>query len=181
MGNFKEDIVHTEAMVFDVDGVFTDGGIIPLPDGDFIRKYNAKDGYAVAYAVKMGYRIIIISGGRGLTLEKRFRHLGITDLFIDVTDKSALLKEFMAKENLDPRNVIFVGDDIPDLECMRMVGIPVCPSDSAPEVIEAARYVSEYAGGKGCVRDIIEQVLRARGDWARDSKGVTTSKDVVSA
>ena len=180
MGNFKEEIVRTEAFVFDVDGVMTDGGIIPTPDGDFIRRYDAKDGYALAYAVKLGYKVCIISGGRGRTLEHRLRMLGIREYHLDCMDKIATLREFMAREGLDPRYVIYMGDDIPDLECMREVGIPVCPADASSEAIEASRYVSEFRGGHGAVRDIVEQVLRARGDWARDSMGVTPSSLVAS-
>ena len=167
MGNFKEDIARCEAFVFDVDGVMTDGGIIPTADGDFIRRYNAKDGYALAYAIKMGYKVCIITGGRGRTLENRLRMLGIRHFYIDCMDKITTLREYLA-------------DDIPDLECMREVGIPVCPSDAAAEVIEASRYISEFRGGEGAVRDIVEQVLRARGDWARDSQGVTPSSLAAS-
>ncbi|MDE5963392.1 MAG: HAD hydrolase family protein [Alistipes sp.] len=180
MGNFKEDIACVEAFVFDVDGVMTDGGIIPTADGDFIRRYNAKDGYALAYAVKMGYRICIISGGRGKLLERRLQMLGIRDYFIDCMDKITTLRSYFAEKGIDPAHVIYMGDDIPDLECMREVGIPVCPADAVSEVVEASRYVSEFNGGAGAVRDIIEQVLRARGDWARDSMGVTPSTLVAS-
>ena len=180
MGNFKEDIARCEAFVFDVDGVMTDGGISPTPDGDFIRRYNAKDGYALAYAIKIGYKVCIITGGRGRTLENRLRMLGIRHFYIDCMDKITVLREYLANERLDPQNVIYMGDDIPDLECMREGGIPVCPSDAAAEVSEAARYVSELRGGEGAVRDIVEQVLRARGDWARDSQGVTPSSLAAS-
>ena len=180
MGNFKEDIARCEAFVFDVDGVMTDGGIIPTAVGDFIRRYNAKDGYALAYAIKMGYKVCIITGGRGRTLENRLRMLGIRHFYIDCMDKITTLREYLANEGLNPQNVIYMGDDIPDLECMREVGIPVCPSDAAAEVIEASRYISEFRGGEGAVRDIVEQVLRARGDWARDSQGVTPSSLAAS-
>ena len=128
MGNFKEDIARCEAFVFDVDGVMTDGGIIPTPDGDFIRRYNAKDGYALAYAIKMGYKVCIITGGRGKTLENRLKMLGVTRAYIDCMDKISALHEYFAEEGIDPRNAIYMGDDIPDLECMREVGIPVCPA-----------------------------------------------------
>ena len=175
MGNFKEDIAAVEAFVFDVDGVMTDGGIIPTAEGDFIRRYNAKDGYALAYAVKLGYKVCIITGGRGRTLENRLRMLGIRRYYIDCMDKIATLRNYLAEEGLDPQHVIYMGDDIPDLECMQAVGIPVCPADAAPEVLEVSRYVSEFNGGHGAVRDIIEQVLRARGDWAKDSMCVTPS------
>ena len=180
MGNFKEDIARCGAFVFDVDGVMTDGGIIPTADGDFIRRYNAKDGYALAYAIKMGYKVCIITGGRGRTLENRLRMLGIRHFYIDCMDKIRALREYLSNEGLDPQDVIYMGDDIPDLECMRAVGIPVCPADAAAEVIEASRYVSEFRGGEGAVRDIIEQVLRARGDRARDSQGVTPSSLAAS-
>ncbi len=175
MGNFKEDIARCEAFVFDVDGVFTDGGIIPIEGGDFIRKYNAKDGYAVAYALREGYKICIISGGHGELLRRRMTMLGVTDMYINCMDKIAAINEFFEKESINPENVVYMGDDIPDLDCMRLVGIPVAPADAAMEAIEAARYVSEYKGGQGCVRDIIEQVLRAKGDWAKHTNGVMPS------
>ena len=179
MGNFKEDIVKTEAFVFDVDGVFTDGGITPFGD-DFIRRYYAKDGYAVSYASKLGYKICIITVGRGKWLQERFERLRVTKIYADCADKIAALREFLDEYGLDARNVVFMGDDIPDLECMRAVGIPVAPADAASEILEAARYVSEYPGGRGCVRDIVEQVLRARGQWALHGKGVNCSKEAKS-
>ena len=180
MGNFKEDIARTEAFIFDVDGVMTDGGIIPTLDGDFIRRYNAKDGYALGYAVKMGYKVCIITGGRGKTLENRLRMLGINRYYTDCMDKITAMREYFADEGIDPAHAIYMGDDIPDLECMREVGIPVCPADAAAEVIEASRYASECRGGEGAVRDIVEQVLRARGDWAKNSEGVTPSSLAAS-
>ncbi len=180
MGNFKEDIARTEAFILDVVGVMTDGGIIPTLDGDFIRRYNAKDGYALGYAVKMGYKVCIITGGRGKTLENRLRMLGINRYYTDCMDKITAMREYFADEGIDPAHAIYMGDDIPDLECMREVGIPVCPADAAAEVIEASRYVSEFRGGEGAVRDIVEQVLRARGDWAKNSEGVTPSSLAAS-
>lgn len=180
MGNFKEDIALCDTFVFDVDGVMTDGGIVPTVDGDFIRRYDAKDGYALAYAMKMGYRVCIITGGRGRTLENRLRMLGIRDFYTDCMDKITTLRRYLAEHAIDPSRVIYMGDDIPDLECMREVGIPVCPADAASEVLETARYVSQFQGGHGAVRDVVEQVLRARGDWARDSMGVTPSSLAAS-
>ena len=180
MGNFKEDIARTEAFIFDVDGVMTDGGIIPTLDGDFIRRYNAKDGYALGYAVKMGYKVCIITGGRGKTLENRLRMLGINRYYTDCMDKITAMREYFADEGIDPAHAIYMGDDIPDLDCMREVGLPVCPADAAAEVIEASRYVSEFRGGEGAVRDIVEQVLRARGQWALHGKGVNCSKEAKS-
>ena len=172
MGNFKEDIARVEAIVLDVDGVMTDGGIIPTPDGDFIRRYNAKDGYAIASAIREGLKICIISGGRGRMLENRLQMLGVTRYYLNCMDKVTAIREFATDHNVDLENVIYMGDDIPDLECMRLVGVPVCPSDAAMEVVDASRYISEFNGGHGAVRDIIEQVMRAKGVWAKNLKGV---------
>ena len=180
MGNFKEDIAKIEAMIFDVDGVMTDGRIIPTAEGDFLRCYNCKDGYALAYAIRHGYRVCIITGGYGAILERRLRMLGVKEYYIDCMDKMTTLREYMQRHGLEPEQVLYMGDDIPDLECMRAVGMPVCPADSASEVLECSRYVSEYEGGRGAVRDIIEQVLRAKGDWAKSSEGVTPSSLVAS-
>ena len=131
MGNFKEDIARVEAIVLDVDGVMTDGGIIPTPDGDFIRRYNAKDGYAVASALREGFKVCVISGGRGRMLENRLTMLGVTRMYLNCMDKTQAINEFIADYNLNPEDMIYMGDDIPDLECMRLVGIPVCPADAA--------------------------------------------------
>ena len=180
--NFKELIADVEAFVFDVDGVFTDGDIIPLADGDFIRKYYAKDGYAVAYAIRQGYKICIISGGFGRTLESRMKRLGIEYLYLGCMDKIATIHEFAERTGVDLSKTIYRGDDIPDWECRREVGIPVAPADACSEVLETAVYVSEYGGGKGAVRDIIEQVLRVQGRWALNGKGVIAddSKEAAS-
>lgn len=161
-----------EAFVFDVDGVMTDGKIIPTPDGDFIRCYYAKDGYAMAYAIRQGYKVCIISGGFGATLKSRMERLGVRNYYLGCMDKIAAINEFAAREGINLENTIYMGDDIPDVECMRLVGIPVCPADACREVVDSSVYVSEYEGGHGAVRDILEQVLRAKGDWALDSKGV---------
>ena len=175
MGNFKEDVARVEALVFDVDGVMTDGGIIPTADGDFIRRYYAKDGYAIAYAIREGYKICVISGGRGEMLRRRLEMLGVTRIYLNCMDKTAAMAEFIADYNLNPENIIYMGDDIPDLECMRTVGIPVAPADGCAEVLDAAMYISEYNGGAGAVRDIIEQVLRVQGKWALDCQGVVAA------
>ena len=172
MGNFKEDIALVEAIVLDVDGVMTDGGIIPTPEGDFIRRYDAKDGYAIASALREGLKVCVISGGRGRMLENRLTMLGVSRMYLNCMDKVAAIEEFIYENNLTSEQVLYMGDDIPDLECMRIVGMPVCPADACMEVVEASRYVSEFAGGHGAVRDIVEQVMRAKGLWARNLKGV---------
>lgn len=167
MGNFKEDIARVEALVFDVDGVFTDGGITPLPGGDFMRRYNAKDGYAVFRALKAGLKVCIITGGWGELLERRFDLLGVTELHTKcLDDKEGRMRDFMKRFGLSAQQVLYMGDDLPDLGCMALAGVPVAPNDAAVEVLAAARYVSQFDGGMGCVRDVTEQVLRARGQWS---------------
>lgn len=178
--NFKEKLARVEALVLDVDGVLTDGSIIPLLGGDFIRVYNAKDGYALSYAIKHGFHVCVISGGYGPTLVSRMERLGVKHLYTNCMDKIKALHEFCGNVGVDLRNVIYMGDDIPDLECMREVGIPVCPADAASEIVEVSCYVSQFAGGRGCVRDIVEQVLRAKGQWALDSKGTIGDPNVAS-
>ncbi len=152
-------------MVFDVDGVFTDGGISLLSDGDFLRTYHAKDGFATTYAVARGYKIFIITGGKGELLLSRFDRLRVTEIHTNVADKCAVLRQLAQKHGFDLKNTIFMGDDIPDLGPMRIVGLPVCPADACHEIRDISIYVSQYAGGHGCVRDIVEQVLRAQNNW----------------
>lgn len=180
--NFKELLADVEAFVFDVDGVMTDGGIMPLADGDFIRKYNAKDGYALAYAVKHNCNIGVISGGFGKTLACRMNRLGIKHQYLGCLDKIAAIDDFIAKTGVKREHILYMGDDIPDLEVLRYVGIPVAPADACSEVLESVIYVSEHNGGAGAVRDVIEQVLRVKGMWALDSKGVIAddSNEVAS-
>ena len=170
--NFKEIIAEVEALIFDVDGVMTDGKITPIENGDFLRSYYAKDGYALAYAAKHGCNVCVISGGFGRNLQSRMDRLGIKHAYLGCMDKIAAMHDFAAKTGVDLSKAIYMGDDIPDLECMRLVGIPVAPADACSEVLETAVYVSEHNGGAGAVRDIIEQVLRVKGIWALDSMGV---------
>lgn len=174
MQNFKEKLTRVEAFVFDVDGVFTDGQIVPLPGDDFYRSYYARDGYAVTYAISEGYPIHIITGGRGEIIRYRFEKLKVTGLYTNVGDKSAVLADIAASEGFDLANTVYMGDDIPDLGPMRMVGLPVCPADACHEVVRESVYVSRYTGGRGCVRDIIEQVLRAQGKWLKHTIGMHT-------
>ncbi len=177
MENFKEKLTKVEAMVFDVDGVFTDGSVSPIPGGELFRTYNARDGYAVTYAVSEGYKIFIITGARGELLEKRFvKDFKVTGLYSNIGDKEAAMRELADTHGIDLARTLYMGDDIPDLGALRMVGVPVCPADAAPEVVQTAIYVSQFPGGRGCVRDMIEQVLRARGDWAKHTRALHTTK-----
>lgn len=165
MGNFKEDIARIRAFVFDVDGVMTDGGITVTPEGEFLRTFYAKDGYALSLALKKGYRIAIITGGRGKALQVRFDMIGIEHVYTNCHHKLKALHELCGIWSMEPDEIMYMGDDVPDLEPMTHVGMPVCPADAAMEVIGISRYVSQFNGGAGCVRDVVEQVMRARGDW----------------
>lgn len=177
MGNFKEDIEHVRAFVFDVDGVFTNGNITVTPEREFVRTYNAKDGFGLKTLVEKGYPVCIISGGKGESLYHRFRMFGIEDICIGCFDKLPVLKDFMKKYDLKPEEVLFMGDDIPDIPPMRYVGISACPADASEDVKRVVRYVSGYAGGQGAVRDMIEQVLRARGDWFDEDFGTDITSE----
>jgi len=165
MSNFKEDLQKVRAFVFDVDGVFTDGKLYLFGQEEFVRAMNIKDGYAVRYAVNQGYPIAIISGGNSSAVRERFRKLGVTDIYLNTHDKKDKLEEFYFQYDLDPSSILYMGDDIPDYEVMQQCGIPTCPSDAAEEIKTLSKYVSAFKGGQGCVRDVIEQVLRLQGKW----------------
>ncbi len=159
---------HITHFVFDVDGVLTDGTLLILPDGVMARKMNIKDGYALQLAVKKGYRITIISGGNSPEVKDRLSKLGITEVYMQVADKLTLLQSLMKKHQSNASSFLFMGDDMPDLQCMQIVGLPTCPSDAVHEIKECAKYISALKGGDGCVRDVIEKVLKLRGDWNDD-------------
>jgi 3-deoxy-D-manno-octulosonate 8-phosphate phosphatase (KDO 8-P phosphatase) len=174
MCHYKTKLHTIKALVFDVDGVFTDGTVLVTESGDLLRAHHAKDGYALRCAVKEGYPIGIITGGTSLTIPKRFDMLGVTDVYLGARDKREPFQHFCTKYRLDPSEVLYMGDDIPDLEVMYLCGLPCCPSDAVPEVCSAALYISLYAGGKGCVRDVVEQMLRLHGKWYTDVQVVST-------
>ncbi len=165
MGLFKEELRNIRAFVFDVDGVLAENQILLHASGDMMRTMNTKDGFALFHAVKNNFPIAIISGAKSLSIRERFASLGITDVFLDSKDKVKDLSVFLSKYNLDPSTVLYMGDDIPDIGAMRSIGLPTCPNDAAEEVQSISKYISNLPGGHGCVRDIVEQVLRAQGKW----------------
>ncbi len=165
MKNFKERLHNVKAFAFDVDGVFTDCSVIVHPSGELIRATNARDGYAVMTAVKQGFPVAIITGGRSEAVRERFRELGVTDIYLGSTDKEESMEDFRFKYGLKLEEIVYMGDDIPDYGVLKKVGFPTCPADAAIEIIGVSMYVSSYNGGKGCVRDIIEQVLKLKGLW----------------
>jgi 3-deoxy-D-manno-octulosonate 8-phosphate phosphatase (KDO 8-P phosphatase) len=165
MKNFKELLGNVKAFAFDVDGVFTDGTILIHPSGELLRTSNTRDGYAVHIAIERGFPIAIISGGKSESVKERFRGLGVTDIYLGVNDKVDALEDFRFKYGLELAEILYMGDDLPDYEVMQRVGIPTCPYDAAPEIRNISAYISNLPGGKGCVRDVIEQVLRLNDKW----------------
>lgn len=165
MSSINYDLTKIKAFVFDVDGVLS-CDIIPLhPNGDPMRTVNIKDGYALQLAVKKGYEVAIITGGYTEAVQIRFSRLGIKHIYMRSAVKINDFNDFMEKTSLKPEEVVYVGDDIPDFEVMRCVGLPIAPADAAPEIKDIAKYISSKRGGEGVARDIIEQTMRAQGNW----------------
>ncbi|MDP1622447.1 MAG: HAD-IIIA family hydrolase [Bacteroidales bacterium] len=168
MANYKEHLKHIKTFIFDYDGVLTDGSVITTNDGEAYRVSNVKDGYALQFAWKMGFRIAVISGAKSESMMHRMRALQITDVFLGVENKLEIFKKYLKENDLSAEQVLYMGDDIPDYEVMLEVGISACPADAAEEIKSVAKYISHFSGGKGCVRDVIEQVLKVQGKWMND-------------
>ena len=156
------------AFVFDVDGVLTDGSLLVLPGGVMARRMNIKDGYALQLAVKKGYKVAVISGGNSDEVNERLNKLGVEHVWMKVENKVEVLKAFMHNHNINSTQLLYMGDDIPDIKAMDLAGLPCCPADAAQEIRKKSLYVSRLKGGEGCVRDVIEKVMRLRGDWNED-------------
>jgi 3-deoxy-D-manno-octulosonate 8-phosphate phosphatase (KDO 8-P phosphatase) len=166
--NYKERLKDITAFVFDYDGTLTDGQVILLDEGQPLRTANVRDGYAIQLAVKKGYHVIIISGGRSKSMINRFKMLNVENVFLGVEHKLDTLISFMAEQSLKPENVLYMGDDIPDYHAMKHCGVATCPADAAEEIKAISHYISHYDGGKGCARDVIEQVMKVKGEWMSD-------------
>jgi 3-deoxy-D-manno-octulosonate 8-phosphate phosphatase (KDO 8-P phosphatase) len=165
MSNYKVKLSKIKAFAFDVDGVFTDGTVLATETGDLLRSHNAKDGYAVRMAVLSGYPVAIITGGASESITKRFSLVGVKDIYLKSLNKIPDFLDFCNKNNLDPSDVLFMGDDIPDAEILKCCGLATCPSDAVNEIKDICEYISLYPGGRGCVRDVIEQTLKIQGKW----------------
>jgi len=165
MSNYKALLQEVDTFIFDYDGVMTDGKVILMENGQPLRMANVKDGYVLQLIIKLGYNVVIISGGFSRSMENRFETLGIKDVFLGTKNKKDVLTKYLGKHNIDPKHVVYMGDDIPDFNVMKMVGIPVCPADASEEIRDISIYISDKDGGQGCVRDIIEQVLKVQGKW----------------
>lgn len=162
--NFKELLHNVKAFVFDVDGVFSHN-VLVHPSGELLRSMNIKDGYAVQYAVKKGYPIAIITGGNSEAVRIRFKSLGITDIYLKSQNKIVDFKNFLLNNQLTAADVLYMGDDLPDYEIMKKVGVPTCPADAVEEIKAISVYISHKTAGEGCVRDVIEQTLRVQENW----------------
>lgn len=165
MINYKEKLHSIKAFVFDFDGVMTDGSVWVYADQETVRAGNTKDGYAIQYAVKKGYIIGLISGATSLSITHRMESLGVQNILTGSSNKLETFNKFLKDNNLKPEEVLCMGDDIPDYEMLQHSGVATCPADAAIEIKEISDYISFFKGGYGCVRDVIEQVLRLQGNW----------------
>ncbi len=165
MTNFKEDLAKVKAFVFDIDGVMSLQTISLNAFGVPNRTVNLRDGYAIQLAVKKGYLVAVISGSNAKEYIKRLKLLGVKDVYLNSRSKVGHFKSFLKKHNIQGSDVLFMGDDIPDYGVMKLAGIPVCPADADSEIRQVALYISDRKGGEGCVRDVIEQVLRLHNNW----------------
>jgi 3-deoxy-D-manno-octulosonate 8-phosphate phosphatase (KDO 8-P phosphatase) len=164
--SYKEYLEHITTFVFDVDGVLTDGTVSVLTNGEMLRTMNVKDGYAIRAAVDKGYNMCIISGGKNEGVRIRLEGLGIKNVYLGAKNKIEQLDEYLTNNNIKSENVLFMGDDIPDYPVMKGIGLPCCPQDAVPEIKNISKYISHKKGGKGAVRDVIEQVLKVQGKWS---------------
>ena len=151
--------------IFDVDGVLTDGTVHVSQTGEMLREMNIRDGFAMKAAVESNYHVCIISGGSNEGVRIRLRNLGIKDIYLGSPDKVVTFKEYCDIYNIKPEQVLYMGDDIPDYHVMKLVGLPTCPQDASPEIKEISNYISHKNGGKGAVRDVIEQVMKVQDKW----------------
>ena len=164
------DLRLIKAIIFDVDGVLSAETITLSADGETLRTVNIKDGYAIQLAVKMGLRVGVLTGGRTEAVRLRYERLSVEDIYMGCAVKIRAYDELLEKYKLTDAEVMYMGDDVPDLEIMRRVGCPVCPQDACPDIKDISLYVSPYRGGYGCGRDVIEQTLRAQDKWLKDEK-----------
>lgn len=163
--SYKEYLNNITTFVFDVDGVLTDGTVTVTTSGEMLRKMNIKDGYAIKTAIDNGYHICIISGGSNEGVRLRLKGLGVSDIYLSVNDKIEILNNYLNTNNINSENTLYMGDDIPDLQVMQLVTLPCCPQDAAQEIKAVSKYISHKSGGKGAVRDVIEQVMKVQGKW----------------
>ena len=169
--SYKEIMNEINTFVFDVDGVLTDGSVFVTNKGEILRTMNIRDGYAMKAAVESGYNVCIISGGSNEGVRVRLRNLGITDIHLGISDKVETFKEYTELYGIKPEQVLYMGDDIPDYHVMKLTGLPTCPQDASPEIKVISNSISHKNGGKGAVREVIEQVMKVQGKWTTHFDG----------
>lgn len=168
--SYKQLLPNITTIILDVDGVLTNGYVTIMPNGELVRTMNIKDGYALKTAVDKGYRICVISGGTNEGVRTRLANLGIEDIYLGANQKIEQWNLLKKKYNLDASEVLYMGDDIPDLPVLMEVGLPCCPNDAAPEIQQISKYISYKKGGEGCVRDVLEQIMRVQGKWTEETE-----------
>ncbi|MCU0319261.1 MAG: 3-deoxy-D-manno-octulosonate 8-phosphate phosphatase [Flavobacteriales bacterium] len=161
---YKEKLAGLNTFLFDVDGVFTDNRVLLMPGLDPVRTFHSRDAFAVQHAIKEGYRIVIISGGRSQGVADSLARLGVQEVYLSTHNKMERF-EALVREGLDPATTAYMGDDLPDLRVMQRVAFPCCPNDAAEEIKAISAYISGKAGGWGCVRDVLEQTMKVQGRW----------------
>lgn len=165
--HYLQKMPRITTVILDIDGVLTDGMVTLLPNGEQVRNLNSKDSFAIQLAVKKGIRICVISGGNSENIKLRLNQMGVSDVFLRIKNKLQTFEDICTMYDLQPEKVMYMGDDLPDYEVMTQVGIATCPSDAAIEILDLASYISDHKGGQGAVRDILEKLLRAKGEWMK--------------
>ncbi len=163
--SYKKKLNHITTFIFDIDGVLTDGKVYISNEENLTRSMHTKDGFAIKTALKKGYRVAILSGAQDANVIRRLEYLNIPDIFIKVDNKLPVYESYLKEKNLSPKEVLYMGDDIPDIPVLRKVGLSAAPRDAVQEVLDTVDYISHKNGGETCVRDVIEQVLRVQGKW----------------
>jgi len=165
--SYKELMSDITTFIIDVDGVLTNGNVTIFPNGELIRTMNTKDGYALKVAIDSGYNVCIITGGNDKSVKMRLNGLGISDVYLGTHNKNIEFKNYLKKNNIKADEVLYMGDDLPDLPVMIQVKLAACPKDASPEIQNISQYISQKKGGNGCVRDVIEQVMKVQDRWGK--------------
>lgn len=166
--NYLSKFKEINTFIFDVDGVLTDGSLLVMENGNLLRTMNIRDGYAIQLTIKKGFKIAVITGGKSEGVISRLKSLGVTDIYSNCQNKKEAMEEFVSIYKIDLDKTIYMGDDLPDYENMNLVGLPCCPQNAAPEIIKISKYISPFNGGQGCVRDVIEKVLKLQNKWIEE-------------
>ena len=165
--------IHT--LIFDVDGVLTDSNVLVLEDGKLLRRMSIRDGYALKTAVESGLNVVVITGGKSEGVKVRLQNLGIKNIYTGVRDKLDKYEEYLLLNDIDSleeAGILYMGDDLPDYEVMRRVGLPCCPRDAAQEIVNISRYITTVNGGAGCAREVIEKILKLQGKWFEEPQSL---------